>query len=157
MSTIESPHPDIATPELKIVFSIKFEIGTPVVVPNGPKGTRVCIPVNPGGKFQGGSGLEDFYGDIIAPSSDWATMYDDEPGLVLDVRFIFQTHDGKMLLAFVNGRSKRQEGDSTRAEIHSGIHIETGAEEYKWMNKKVFCGKGRKEGTTIRVNYYEIL
>ena len=92
------------------------------------------------------------------PSYDWATMYDDEPGLVLDVRFIYQTHDGKMLLAFVNGRSKQQEGDSTCAEIiHSSIHIETGAEEYKWMNKKVFCGKGKKEGNTIRINYYEIL
>ena len=158
MSTIESPHPEIATPELKLVFSIEIETGTPTaVVPNGPKGTRVCIPVNPGGKFQGGPGLEDFYGDIIAPLMDWTTMYDDETGVIIDLRLILQTHDGKVLLVFVNGRSKRQDGDSTSAEIRSGLHIETGAEEYKWMNKKAFFGKGRKEGTTIRVNYYEIL
>mmetsp|Transcript_32705 Transcript_32705/g.60305 ORF Transcript_32705/g.60305 Transcript_32705/m.60305 type:complete len:156 (+) Transcript_32705:58-525(+) len=155
MSTIESPHPDIATPELKIVFSIKFEIETPVVVPNCPRGTRVCFPIT-GGKFQGGAGNESFYGDIIAPSSDWATMYGDEPGLVLDVRMVFQTHDGKVLLA-INGRSKRQEGDPNHAEIHSSVQTETGAEEYKWMNKKILYGKGVKDGTTVRVNYYEIL
>ena len=153
-----APHEDIDAPSLKFVFSTEFDVRKPVILPNGPKGTRVMIPIVPGGTFQGGDGHEDFHGTIIAPSSDWATMYlDNEPGLYLDVQFVFKTHEGDIVLGKVEGRSERDPQNAANAEIHSSISFETGAEKHKWMNKKVFAGKGLKEGAHLKLNYYEIV
>eukprot|EP00588_Corethron_pennatum_P010823 CAMPEP_0194283382 /NCGR_PEP_ID=MMETSP0169-20130528/25252_1 /TAXON_ID=218684 /ORGANISM="Corethron pennatum, Strain L29A3" /LENGTH=154 /DNA_ID=CAMNT_0039028973 /DNA_START=40 /DNA_END=504 /DNA_ORIENTATION=- len=153
-----APHEDIEHPQLRFVFCIDFHFDEPVVVPNTPTGTRVLIPIVPGGTFKGGEGYEDFRGTIVAPSSDWATAYqNNEPGLYLDVKLVFKTHDGDVVLGMANGRSERNPDDLTKAKIHTCTSFETGAEKHMWMNKKVLVGKGRKDGLNIKINYYEIV
>ena len=156
-------HKDVEEPGLQFVYSIDFQVGNVIISPGEPQGTRVLIPIISGGIFQGGEGFEDFKETIESPSSGWATMYEDGSGLQLKVNFVFKTEEGGVVLGYVEGRSERLQqnkngvGSSSEAKIHSSISFETGVEKYKWMNKKVFMGKGRKDGDRVKINYYQIL
>jgi len=67
-----------------------------------------------------------------------------------------KTHDGSTFVVFINGRSNRDPDDPSKSDIESSVSVQTGVEKYKWMNNRIFVGKGRKDGSKIRTNYYEI-
>eukprot|EP00548_Thalassiothrix_antarctica_P008875 CAMPEP_0194131782 /NCGR_PEP_ID=MMETSP0152-20130528/2461_1 /TAXON_ID=1049557 /ORGANISM="Thalassiothrix antarctica, Strain L6-D1" /LENGTH=154 /DNA_ID=CAMNT_0038826659 /DNA_START=101 /DNA_END=565 /DNA_ORIENTATION=+ len=153
-----APHQDIDTPSLKFVFALEFNVAKPVIMPKGPRGTRILIPIK-GGTFRGGEGHEDFHGDIVGPSSDWATVLrsGERPCLHLDVRIIFKTHDGDVIVGQVEGRSDRDPKNAGNAKVHTTLSLEAGEEKYKWMNTKILVGKRQKDGAHIKINYYEIV
>merc|ERR1712038_2153129 len=127
------------------------------IMMNGPKGSRICVPIIPGGIFRGGEDHQELHGTIEAPSSDWAIMHSDGSGMSLTVNFVFKHHDGDIILGFVNGRSDREKEDQSKSKIHSPISFETNSEKYKWMNNKILVGKGVKDGKQIKINYYELV
>ena len=71
-------------PTLKFAYQMELEVDDPAVVPNGPKGTRICIPVF-GGRFKGAN--PDFHGEI-APSVDFAIGHSDGSGITLKVSVV---------------------------------------------------------------------
>lgn len=153
--SMTAPHPDIEAAALEFVFSLDFEVDVPSVAVGCPGGNRVCIPIK-GGTFQGGPGYEDFRGDVVGPSTDWATISDDGTWLYLDVQIVFKCHDGAVVLGRVNGRSHRDPDNAGNAKVHTSLSPDTGVEKWMWMNKHIFPGKGIKEGNRIRINYYKM-
>eukprot|EP00956_Cyclotella_meneghiniana_P008839 scaffold12110_cov58-Cyclotella_meneghiniana.AAC.2 len=140
-------------PTLKFAYQIELEVDDPAVVPNGPKGTRICIPVL-GGRFKGAN--PDFHGEI-APSVDFAIGHSDGSGITLKVQLVMKTHDGATLLATIEGRSDRDHDNPANARIHTSKTYETCDERFKWMNNQILVGQGKKEGHKIVINYYQIV
>merc|ERR1712025_885513 len=103
----------------------------------------------------GGKGHEDFSGRVVSPMSDWATMHEDKSLLTLEVKAVYKCHDGSVALAFVNGKSQCDPDDWTKAKIYVSGIFETGDAKLRWMNGRVFVGKGRMDGNRIKINYYE--
>ena len=78
-----TPHEDIKPPTLEFVYRLEFEVGDPVIVPSGPKGSRYLFPVLAGGTFEGDD--PGFHGTIFMPSVDFAVGHSDGSGVTLKV------------------------------------------------------------------------
>ncbi|GFH61344.1 hypothetical protein CTEN210_17820 [Chaetoceros tenuissimus] len=156
ISSIMSSAPTFGPPKLKPVYHMEINIAAPVIIPNGPYGTRALIQVLDG-KFQGYEGFEDFHGEIVAPSADLAMAHADGSGFTLNVNFTMKLHDGNTILGKVTGKSDRDQDNPANARIHSGKSYEVGVDRYKWMNSQVFVGYGRKEGSNIKLDYYQVI
>ena len=148
--------PTFGPPKLKLVYHLNFNVAEPVITGSGPFGTRALIHIL-NGKFQGYEGFEDFHGEIIAPSADLAMVHADGSGVTLNVNITMKLHDGNTILGNVIGKSERDPNNPANARIHTGKSFEVGVDRYKWMNSQVFVGYGRKEGTNIRLDYYQVI
>ena len=149
-----SPHKDVDTPKLKFAFRLGFDLDEFIDTNDTPRGDRSVVTFK-NGTFEGGKGFEDFTGKLVGPSSDWATWYDKkQEGLFLNLKLIFKTKDGDVLLAEETGRSDRVLPDKINSKIHSSMCFETGSKKHFWMNKKVFVGKGYKTKMRLHVNYF---
>lgn len=155
--SIMTSAPTFGPPKLKPVYHLEINFAPPVIIPNGPFGTRALIQVLDG-KFQGYEGFEDFHGEIVAPSADLTMLHADGSGITLNVNFTMKLHDGKIMLGRVTGKSERDQDNPANARVHSCKSFEVGDDpRYKWMNSQVFVGYGRKEGSNIKLDYYQVI
>ena len=139
----------------KHVYSVKFTVGAPIVIMNGPMGSRFIFP-DIKGTFQGGEAYPDFHGTLKGPCGDWARGHADGSGVSLDVRLILNVDNGAMVYGNAIGRSVRDKTDPTKASLTFAKTFETGDNELRWLNNKVLAGVGRKDGNSITVDYYEV-
>lgn len=150
------PHSDINTPDLKFAYRLEFNVGNPQLVSNGPYGSRYCFPILKG-TFAGSGGLSDFHGTVHTPAADLAIVHADGSGVTLKVHLILKTHDGATILGKAEGKSIREPDNPANARVHLGKTYETGDARYKWMNNQVFVGYGKKEGSNVKINYYQVV
>lgn len=65
-----------------------------------------------------------------------------------------KNHDGAIFCMFAHGGSHREEDNPNNSIIDCVATAETNDKRFLWMNNKVAIGRGKKEGKTVRVNYY---
>jgi hypothetical protein len=134
--------------EFEHAFDYYAELGPPVLVGDGPFGTRTFFEVT-GGEVSGPR----MSGTVLTGGGDWAVIGDD--GFArLDVRGQFKTDDGAFVYTTYEGlielNEAMQHALATRGEtafedqyFRTTPRFETGDERYQWMNQSAFVARGR--------------
>ena len=146
----ENDKANTVTIAAKIITTAELDLQPPAIVPAGPAGTRVIVPIK--GKLYG-PGIN---GTVLSPSADWITVGPDASIANLDVRLIVRTDSGETILQHVVGRSVRDKDDLTNSVIRCFATYEASAGgKYEHLNSKAFLGHGTKCGNKIKVVYYD--
>jgi hypothetical protein len=135
--------------ELVPLCTIVADLADPILLPNTPSGTRVIVGVNDlridGDRLRG-----HMKGTTTA---DWLTIGPDGTG-TLDVRGLFETHDGALVYLSYQGRRDFSQG--LDAPIYTAPRFETGDERYLWLNKIQAAAKGTVDGATLTYEVHEL-
>jgi hypothetical protein len=122
-------------------------LAEPFMLPGTPTGTRVIAEVADavleGDRLQG-----KLRGSAAA---DWMTL---SPAMVgtLDVRALFETHDGALVYTWYQGRMDLSNGPSA-ATVYAAPLYETGDERYAWLNLVQGVAKGRLNDDATQLVY----
>ena len=122
--------------ELVPLCTATITLADPFMMPGTPTGTRVIAEVADAvlegerlrGRMRGTAG------------ADWRTM---NAAMVatLDVRALFETHDGALVYTWYHGRMDLSKGP-TGATVYAAPLYETGDERYAWLNLVQAVAKG---------------
>lgn len=148
--------------ELVWEFSLAAELDQPLLIPNGPFGTRAIAPVV-GGVVEG----ERINGTLVGGGGDWLLLGPDGWGR-LDVRAQLRTPDDVLIYVSYFGVLELTEqaltalsvgGEETRFEdqyFRTSPRLETGDDRYAWVNHTVFVGRGRVSPNGVVYEVYRI-
>lgn len=134
--------------ELYPLGRMEVQLGEPVNVGGGPKGSRVVIDV-PAVRLTG----ERINAELATnDAADWATFSEDGKLASLDVRLTLKTHDGAFIYVEYTGRM-----DVDAGLIAVAPTFETGSEEYAWINavQAVAAGQVDMASGLLVYNIYE--
>jgi hypothetical protein len=119
--------PESALP-VEYLFPITAQTVAPVMMQNGPQGTRVIVGVT-GGTFEGpklkGTVAANGGGDYLTSRADGSVK--------LDVRIVLNTDDGAVILMTYNGIGLTRDDGSL--SLRTAPLFETGDERYSWLNR----------------------
>jgi len=143
--------------DLAYEFTVRVEVGDPIVVGPGPLGMRIVGPVR-GGTFEG----ERLNGTVLEPGADWPRIRPDG-WIDIDVRLQLRTHDSAVIYVSYQGvaelTEKAQIAMASEEGTDYGDHywrttprLETGDARYAWVNNTLFVAEGRV-GTGRAVEY----
>ena len=134
--------------DLVPLCTLDIRLGEPMVVGDGPAGTRLIYEVLEAtldgdrirGKMKGNA------------SADWFVLN----GTVgtLDVRATLETDDGALVFAQYRGRTDVSSGAG--APIYVAPTFETGDERYAWLNVVQAVGKGTLDGDRLTYEWFEV-
>ena len=127
---------------------MEVQLGEPVNVGRGPKGSRTVIDV-PAVKLTG----ERINAELATnDAADWATFSDDGKVAALDVRLTLKTDDGAFIYMQYTGRLDVEAGLIAVAPT-----FETGSEDYAWLNavQAVSAGEVDMASGLLVYNIYE--
>mmetsp|Transcript_12095 Transcript_12095/g.20552 ORF Transcript_12095/g.20552 Transcript_12095/m.20552 type:complete len:157 (-) Transcript_12095:130-600(-) len=134
------------------LYTWEAELEEPIIVPNGPSGTRAVVKIaEDTGKVYGPA----LNGRVVGPSSDWALVCTDG-SVALDIQLLIQTEDEQTILQKVIGRSVRAGDNPSNGDLQTAATNETSSGKYQYLNNKVLTGVGRKTGNKIKVVYYDV-
>jgi hypothetical protein len=144
------------------LFDIRIDLGEAHHLGLTPAGERRVVPVV-GGSFSGSR----LRGVVLPGDADWVVMRPDGV-LVLDVRITLRTDDGALIA--MTYRGLRHGPDAVLARLRQGEPVdhseyyfrtvpvfETGAERYRWLNRIIAVGIGRREPEAVHYSVLEIL
>jgi uncharacterized protein DUF3237 len=131
----------------------EFRFGTELTIKDfgrGPYGHRQLVHGSGGGKVTGSR----IQGQLVPPGGDWYLIGDDQCGR-LDCRANIRTDDDVLIymeylgvLVLTPDVNALFEGSADVAsaspqEFFTTPRLETGSENYAWVNRTVFVGQGR--------------
>jgi hypothetical protein len=139
--------------ELIPLANATVALAPPIMIPNGPLGTRLIVEVQ-------GFDLE---GERIrahqkgVAGADWALATPDGKLSSLDVRVTLETDDGALIYAHYTGRLDLSEGFGARP-VYTAPLFETGDERYAWLNRIQAVAKGTLSSdlSTLTYEIYEV-
>lgn len=137
------------TIELIPLATARITLAAPFILPATPSGTRIIAEVRRG-EYEG----ERLRGTLKGvAAADWMTLSAEGVG-TLDVRALFETHDGALVYSWYHGRTDFSEGPGAKP-IYVAPLYETGDERYAWLNTIQAVAKGvLSENSTVLT--YEI-
>ena len=130
-------------------MQMSADLDDPLVVTDGPVGTRRILYARRG-TFAGAR----LRGDLLPGGGDWVLQRSD--GIAeLDIRFVLRTHDGQLIYVTCDGlfdiSPEIREGIRAGGEVdpseyyfRTAVTFETGAEKYRWLNRLLAVGIGRR-------------
>lgn len=124
------------TIELVPLYNLRMEAGPMRMLPNGPMGTRIIVPILEG-RVEG----ERVRGSTRELTGDWLTVSPDGQIGSLDVRGLLETDDGALILTSYTGRTDFSSGPGS-APLYGAPTFETGDERYSWINRIQAVSKG---------------
>ena len=148
---------------LEIVRELTFRaaLGDTYQIGGAPAGGRTVGTVGEG--WVKGDRIN---GTLVGPGADWALLGAD--GYVqIDVRAQIRTDDGALLYLRYEGSLELNEA-SMGALLSDGetgfgdsywfthVRIESGAEQYQWVNRTMFVGQGRAVPDGIEYEIYRL-
>ncbi|HUC37822.1 MAG TPA: DUF3237 domain-containing protein [Acidimicrobiales bacterium] len=147
--------------DLELEFTYEAELGEPLMLPNGPYGTRVVVPAV-GGQAKG----DRISGTFVGGGGDWLLVGPDGWGR-LDVRGQLQTYDGALLYVTYGGVLEMNEKvmaamtstDETTFDdqyFRTTPRLETGDERYAWVNQTIFAARGRVAAKGVEYEVYRV-
>mmetsp|Transcript_2253 Transcript_2253/g.2882 ORF Transcript_2253/g.2882 Transcript_2253/m.2882 type:complete len:148 (+) Transcript_2253:101-544(+) len=101
------------------LYTLEFEVEDPILVPNGPNGTRAVFEFTKDtGKVYGPA----LNGRVVGPSSDWALVCTDG-SVALDIQLLIQTEDEQIIYQKINGRAVRDGDNPSNSTISQRLNI----------------------------------
>ena len=134
---------------VEFLFRMAATLAPPAMVPNGPNGTRVIVPIT-GGTVTGPR----INGTVDALGADWLTMRADGTAQ-LDVRALIRTDDGAIIHTTYKGIMAPTEDGGRR--ISTAPLFEPGDEKYAWLNSIQAIAVGIPGPGTVDYDVYRIL
>lgn len=122
----------------------------PVIIPNGPNGTRVIVTAM-NGTFEGPR-LKGTIGDVAG--GDWVIIRADAM-MALDVRLLLVTDDGANIYMTYTGLGRREADGST--VIRTVPRFETSHEKYLWLNQIQAVAHGTTGAGSVSYDVYGLL
>ena len=138
---------DITSLNVEFLCHIHATLDAPIVIPNGPQGTRVVVGVN-GGTFDGPK----LTGTVAHLGADWLTMRADGTAQ-LDVRIALHTDDGAAIHCSYKGIMSPHNG---APRIVTAPLFETGDERYTWLNGIQAIAVGAPGAGVVDYDVYRI-
>jgi hypothetical protein len=134
--------------DLEFEATCRVTLNPPIMVGAGPLGVRMVFEVGEG-ELTGPR----INAKVLPAGADWVLMGPDEWAR-MDVRAQFETDDGAVIYAQYFGLIELtdpavraiSEGAGTEFEDHYfrvTPRLETGSEDYDWVNHALFAGEGR--------------
>jgi hypothetical protein len=151
MSVLQSEH----------LMQMSAGLGDPLVIPAGPVGTRRILYAKRG-TFSGAK----LRGDLLPGGGDWVLQRQD--GIAeLDIRFVLRTDDEQLIYVTCDGifdispeiREHIRTGgevDPSEYYFRTAVTFETGAEKYRWLNRLLAVGVGRRTPTGMVTEIFTI-
>lgn len=135
--------------ELVPLCTLEVNLADPIVVGEGPSGTRLIYEVE-SASVSGDRVRGSLHGRA---SADWLTLH----GTVgtLDVRATLLTEDGAVIFASYRGRTDISAGPGA-APLYVAPLFETSDERYAWLNTVQAVGKGVLDGNRLTYEWYEV-
>jgi hypothetical protein len=153
-------NPEVPTPSLERLFRAEIELGPVQQIGSTPRGQRRIFPIT-GGTFTG-----QLEGEVLAGGADWQIV-SAEGTLLLDARYSLQTTDGALI--FVENKGVRHGPPEVLERLLCGEAVnpreyyfrttptlETGAEQYAWLNTLVFVGSALRGANTVTIDFYAV-
>jgi hypothetical protein len=142
-------------------FTFNLVTGEQYPVGDGPFGTRLVAAVD-GGWVKGAR----ISGHLVGPSADWVLVGSDGYAEI-DVRTQLRTDDGADLYLHYTGSLEMNDAITTAVADHGEtafddqywymhLRIESGAEQYQWVNRTLFVGQGRKTRDGVGYEIYRM-
>ena len=132
---------------VEFLYSVHLDTAAPIMVTNGPAGTKLIAPVT-GGTFEGPR----MKGTVATPAGDWVTI-GPAGQMTLDVRLCLVTDDGANIYCSYKGLLLR--GDSGMKALGAPL-FETGDERYAWLNSIQAVGIGTAGAGGVDYDIYAI-
>ena len=133
---------------VEYLFTINATLADPVVVPDGPLGTRVIVPVT-GGTFSGPRAS----GTISNIGADWLTMRANGTAQ-LDVRIILKTDDGTPIyMTYTGVMAPGADGP----QIVTAPLFQAGDEKYAWLNDIQAVAIGKPGKNRVDYEVYKVI
>ena len=142
-------------------MQMSADLDDPLLVRDGPVGTRRILYARRG-TFSG-AGLR---GNLLPGGGDWVLQRQD--GIAeLDIRFVLGTDDAQLIYMTCDGLSDispeireriRNGGEVDPSEYYfrTAVTFETGAEKYRWLNRLLAVGVGRRTPTGMLTEVFTI-
>jgi len=142
-------------------MQMSADLAHPLVVADGPVGTRRILYAKRG-TFSGAK----LRGDLLPGGGDWVLQRQD--GIAeLDIRFVLRTDDGQFVYVTCNGifdispeiRERIRSGseiDPSEYYFRTAVSFETGAGKYRWLNRLLAVGVGRRTATGMVTEVFTI-
>lgn len=134
---------------VEFLFHMHATLADPVIIPNGPSGTRVIVGIT-GGTVAGPK----INGTIAHLGADWLTIRADGTAQ-LDVRALITTDDGASIHAHYSGIMSP--GADGAPRIVTAPLFEVGDERYSWLNALQTVAIGAAGTGTVDYDVYRIL
>lgn len=130
-------------------MQLSAELADPLVIPEGAAGTRRILYATRGA-FSGAK----LRGNLLPGGGDWVLQRRD--GVAeLDIRFVLRTDDAQLIYVTCDGifdispenRERIRSGAEVDPSVYyfrTAVRFETGAEEYRWLNRLLAVGVGKR-------------
>jgi hypothetical protein len=138
------------TVELQPLCAVDIVMADPIVIGDGPAGTRVIVDLEEAtftGECLHGRAKGKAAADSLTIGGGVATM---------DVRAAFVTDDGAVVYVQYRGRADFSGGPGA-APICVAPTFETADERYRWLNGVQAVAKGALDGSYLHYDWYEIV
>ena len=135
---------DVTSLPAEYVFTMRATLGPPAVIPDGPQGTRVLVPVT-GGTVTGPR----INGTLDAGGGDWVTMRADGTAQ-LDVRVTIRTDDGAVIYMAYGGIL----GSDRVARVAPLFQV--AHDDYRWLNGVQAIGIGHPGKDEVTYEVYAV-
>lgn len=132
---------------VEFLFHMSATLADPVVIPNGPHGTRVIVGIT-GGTVTGPR----VNGTVKPLGADWLTMRADGSAQ-LDVRALIVTDDGASIHVSYKGIMSRTESG---ARIVTAPLFETGDERYSWLTQLQAIATGAPGANVVEYDVFAV-
>jgi hypothetical protein len=149
------------TPALRLLYTSRIEIQSPVQVGQSPYGQRRIINIT-GGSFHGPR----MTGTVLAGGADWQFVRHD--GVTeLEARYTLKTDDGAFI-SVVNWGLRHgprevmerllagEKVDPAEYYFRTTPKFETGAEKYHWLNRTIAVATGERKANEVIITVYEV-
>lgn len=150
----------IPTPTLSLSFTLDITLGTPIEMGAGRAGQRRIIPIT------GGTASGALTGRVLDLGADWQTVFADGAAH-LDTRYAVETNDGAVI-EIVNIGTRHgppevmarlaagEDVDPSNYYMRTAARLESGHEDYAWVNHRLFVCAGVRRPTGVEIAYYEV-
>lgn len=146
-------------PTLEFVFEVVATLDPPLIFGQTGVGERRIIGVK-GGTVKGPK----LNGKVLPGGADWQVVRDDGVSDI-SARYTIQADDGALI--YVDAPGIREAAPAVIKRINSGEivdpseyyfrttpRLETSAEKYAWMNRRLFVCKGVRLPDGVEIRYY---
>lgn len=150
----------IPVPSLVHSFTLVVELGDPIELGQGRAGQRRIIPII------GGTATGRISGKVLNLGADWQTIYGDGAAH-LDTRYALETDDGAVIeVVNIGARhgppdvmarlADGEDVDPKSYYMRTAARLETGHEDYAWVNHTLFVCAGIRRLSSVEIAYYEV-
>ena len=142
-------------------MQMSADLDDPLIIANGPAGMRRILYARQG-TFSGAR----LRGDLLPGGGDWVLQRRD--GIAeLDIRFVLRTDDEQLIYVTCDGifdispemRERIRSGgevDPSEYYFRTAVTFETGAEKYRWLNRLLAVGVGRRTPAGMVTEVFEV-